>query len=143
MFAFDERKLKTMIQLHKRKFKKNKNFGSFSADFQFRAEGKKVTSRAELKILQLELWLEPARLGLITRDYLNLSLGHFRFCNPRLFKSWDYLNPVHSAIGTLHCLNHYFILQTLTLTTSPIRSILQLGTSSILKRYNDPNCTLS
>jgi hypothetical protein len=27
---------------------------------------KKATSRAELKILQLELWLEPARLGLIT-----------------------------------------------------------------------------
>ena len=27
---------------------------------------KKVTSRAELKIIQLELWLEPARLGLIT-----------------------------------------------------------------------------
>ena len=44
----------------------NKNFGSFSADFQFQAEGKKVTSRAELKILQLKLWLEPARLGLIT-----------------------------------------------------------------------------
>jgi hypothetical protein len=31
----------------------NQNFGSFSADFRFRAEGKKVTSRAELKILQL------------------------------------------------------------------------------------------
>ena len=42
------------------------NFSSFSANFQFRAEVKKVTSRAELKILQLELWLEPARLGLIT-----------------------------------------------------------------------------
>ena len=40
--------------------------GSFSADFQFRAERKKVTSRAELKILQLELWLKPARLKLIT-----------------------------------------------------------------------------
>ena len=38
----------------------------FSANFQFRAEVKKVTSRAELKILQLELWLEPAWLGLIT-----------------------------------------------------------------------------
>ena len=41
-------------------------FSSFSADFQFRAEVKKVTSRAELNFLQLELWLEPARLGLIT-----------------------------------------------------------------------------
>ena len=35
----------------------------FSVNFQFRAEVKKVTSRAELKILQLE----PARLGLITK----------------------------------------------------------------------------
>ena len=48
----------------------NQNFGSFSADFRFRAEGKKVTSRAELIILQLELWLEPARLGLITISYV-------------------------------------------------------------------------
>jgi hypothetical protein len=30
---------------------------------------KKATSRAELEILQLELWLEPARLGLITTIY--------------------------------------------------------------------------
>jgi hypothetical protein len=44
------------------------NFSLFLANFQFRAEVKKVTSRAEaeLKIIQLELWLEPARLGLIT-----------------------------------------------------------------------------
>ena len=41
----------------------NKNFGSFLADFRFRAEGKKVTSRAEL-------WLEPAWLGLITNNYI-------------------------------------------------------------------------
>ena len=33
---------------------------------------KKVTSRTELKILQLELWLEPARLGLITSIYCTL-----------------------------------------------------------------------
>ena len=39
----------------------------FSVNFQFRAEVEKVTSRAELKIIQLELLLEPARLGLITR----------------------------------------------------------------------------
>ena len=38
-------------------------------NFRFRAEEKKVTSRAEPKILQLELWLEPARLGLITTEY--------------------------------------------------------------------------
>jgi hypothetical protein len=43
------------------------------SDFQFRAEGKKVTSRAELKILQLELWLEPAWLGLITITYVLTS----------------------------------------------------------------------
>ena len=32
----------------------------------------KVTSRAELKILHLELWLEPAQLGLITIKYVSL-----------------------------------------------------------------------
>ena len=47
----------------------NQNFGLFSAHFRFQAEGKKVTSQAELKNLQLELWLEPARLGLITTIY--------------------------------------------------------------------------
>ena len=41
-------------------------FGLFSADFWFWAEVKKVTNRAKLKILLLELWLEPTRLGLIT-----------------------------------------------------------------------------
>ena len=41
-------------------------FSSFLADFGFRAEVKKITSWAELKIIQLELGLEPARLGLIT-----------------------------------------------------------------------------
>ena len=25
----------------------------------------------------------------------NLSLGHFGFCNPRIFKSWYYLNALH------------------------------------------------
>ena len=54
----------------KRKKSKSK-FQLVSANFQFRAEWKKVTSRAELKNLQLELWLEPARLGLIT---INLAL---------------------------------------------------------------------
>ena len=51
--------------------KNNKNFGSFLADFRFRAEGKKVSSQAELKILQLELWLELAQFGLITATYLS------------------------------------------------------------------------
>ena len=44
-------------------------FSSFLAHFHFRAEVKKVTSRVELRILQLELWLKPARLGLITSTY--------------------------------------------------------------------------
>ena len=39
----------------------------FRPIFDFELKGKR--SRAELKILQLELWLEPARLGLITRNY--------------------------------------------------------------------------
>ena len=30
----------------------------------------KVTSRAELKIVQLEPWLKPAWLGLITTNYV-------------------------------------------------------------------------
>ena len=49
--------------------RRNKNFGSFLARFQpiFNFELKGKRSRAEpMKILQLELWLEPARLGLIT-----------------------------------------------------------------------------
>ena len=50
----------------KKKYKSKLNFQLVSANFRFRAEWKKVTSRAELKIIQLELWLEPARLGLIT-----------------------------------------------------------------------------
>ena len=53
----------------KEKSKSKSIFQLVSANFRFRAESKKVTSRAELKILQLELWLEPARLGLITNDY--------------------------------------------------------------------------
>ena len=52
-------------------------FSDFRADFFFRADGEKATSRAkpsraELKILQLELWLEPARLGLITNAYVTI-----------------------------------------------------------------------
>ena len=49
----------------------NQNFGLFSADCRFRAEGKKDTSRVELKILQLKLWLEPAWIGLITTIHLS------------------------------------------------------------------------
>ena len=47
----------------------------FELKKQFRAEGKKVTSRAELSWKsQLELWLEPARLGLITNGYIQSLL---------------------------------------------------------------------
>jgi hypothetical protein len=45
---------------------KKKLSGQFS---DFRADGEKATSRADLKILQLDLWLEPGRLGLITSIY--------------------------------------------------------------------------
>ena len=51
----------------KEKSKSKSNFQLVSANFRFRAEWKKVTSRAELKIFQLELWLKPARLRLITK----------------------------------------------------------------------------
>ena len=42
----------------------NQNFSSFRPIFEFELDGKRP--RAELKIFQLELWLEPAWLGLIT-----------------------------------------------------------------------------
>ena len=53
--------------------KKKKNKWEKIQILAFRAEmkfsRKKAKSRAELKILQLELWLKPARLGLITTTY--------------------------------------------------------------------------
>ena len=60
--------LDTQFSHFQNKFIIEVNFSSFLANFQFRAEVKKLISRAEpsraeLKILQLELWLEPARLG--------------------------------------------------------------------------------
>ena len=55
------------------------NFASIQPIFHFRAERKR--SRTELKILQLELWLEPGQLGLITSMYTdgNLSLAFADF----------------------------------------------------------------
>jgi hypothetical protein len=54
--------------LIKKKFEKK--FSSFLANFDSELNEKgHEPSRAELKILQLELWLEPARLGLITSSY--------------------------------------------------------------------------
>ena len=50
----------------KKKSKSKSKFQLVSANFRFRAEWKKVISRAEPKIFQLKLWLEPARLRLIT-----------------------------------------------------------------------------
>ena len=49
--------------------------------FRFSSWKEKVTSRAKLKILQFELWLEPARLGLITKsiNYLLTGLKNFLF----------------------------------------------------------------
>ena len=44
----------------------------------WRGKGLK-SSRAELKNLQLELWLEPARLGLITNTYLHKWVQEFSF----------------------------------------------------------------
>ena len=46
-------------------------FSDFWAEKKVRAEGKR--SRAETKILQLELWLEPARLGLITSRHTSIQ----------------------------------------------------------------------
>ena len=46
---------------------KKSKFLAFRAEMKF--SRKKAKSRAELKILQLDLWLKPARLGLITTTY--------------------------------------------------------------------------
>ena len=60
----------------KKRSKSKSEFQLVSANFRIRAEWKKVMSRAELKIFQLELWLEPARLGLITnKQYEKIILG--------------------------------------------------------------------
>ena len=58
----------------KKKIKKNKNFGSFRPIFDF--ELKRKRPLAELKIFQLELWLEPARLGLITSCCLSITISY-------------------------------------------------------------------
>ena len=49
----------------KKKSKSKSKFQLVLANFWFRAEWKKHTSLAELKIFQLELWLKPAWLGFI------------------------------------------------------------------------------
>ena len=51
-------------------YKKNTYFWIFELIFYIRAGHKR--SRAELKIVQLELWLEPARLGLITNNQIHM-----------------------------------------------------------------------
>ena len=49
-----------------------KNFADFRALIEkFPSWEEKVTSRAELKMVQLEPWLEPAWLGLITSSRIN------------------------------------------------------------------------
>ena len=61
--------------IYEKKSRSKSNFQLVSANFPFRAEFKKVTSRAELKIFQLE----PARLGPITKSYAPSSPGKFCF----------------------------------------------------------------
>jgi len=53
----------------------NWNFSSFFSQFSIPSWSEKghEPSRAELKILQLELWLKPAWLGLITTIYIYLN----------------------------------------------------------------------
>ena len=60
----------------------------FFARFFFRAEWKKVTSRAQLKNLQLELW--PAWLRLITTSYHPMFWPHFL--------SWKLVNMLYHRI---------------------------------------------
>ena len=45
-------------------------------------------SRAELKILQLKLWLEPARLGLITSKWICIAIDLIKLlhCGPNSAK---------------------------------------------------------
>ena len=58
----------------KRKLEQKSYISNFRAEKKVRAEGKR--SRAEPKILQLELWLEPARLGLITTIQTWMNAGN-------------------------------------------------------------------
>ena len=68
---------------HKLKILTVENFADFRALIEkFPSWKEKVTSRAELKIVQLEPWIEPTRLGLITSNYpatnpCTLSLVYF------------------------------------------------------------------
>ena len=54
--------------MKKKNLNQNQNFSSFRPILDFELSGKR--SRAKPKIFQLELWLEPARLGLITSTYV-------------------------------------------------------------------------
>ena len=76
----------------------NQNFSSFRPIFDFELSGKR--SRAEPKIFQLELWLEPARLGLITLISSVAGGGQFETS----VKSWlgcTNLNPIPPCQGYL------------------------------------------
>ena len=61
--------LKVKISLigKKRKWKKRADFRALVEKNPSWKE--KITSQTKLKIVQLEPWLEPARLGLITNNY--------------------------------------------------------------------------
>ena len=121
--------------------------GSFTADFRFRAEGKKVTSRAKLKILQLKLWLEPARLGLITYlpTYLLAPPPCFSDLPPSLSRG-DHLQrpkncgvfllchsgPCPKKVGIILMTIHAWFHEPLHL----IRNIFDLFTSDIVSESN-------
>ena len=75
-------------------------FSDFRAEFFFRADGEKATSRAELKILQLELWLEPARLGLITNYHneVKIALNFFFIHLTKFFFNFLGFEPLDHVI---------------------------------------------
>ena len=90
--------------INKDKKTKNKIKIKISADFQFRAEEKKVTSRAEPSWKTFSLscgsdWLEPARL--VPTQWYNLKDK----CYDN--KQWNYFNllPESCVPTTIHCID--------------------------------------
>ena len=75
------KKVAILLKIQRRKWKKNPDWWkksilpTFELKTSFQAERKK--SRAELMILQLEPWLEPGRLGLITNYWTNKKFVFF------------------------------------------------------------------
>ena len=72
----------------KKRSKSKLEFQLVLANFRIRAEWKKVTSRAELKIFQLELWLEPS----LSYTYLKCDVWkqpkqHMQESEPQIVKT--------------------------------------------------------